>query len=154
MQSLEDPVLKIVCFKHFWLFAAFFCRPSVKESSEMGKHIPKATSQGSFGVHSPYNRHSYTPTLSRSPQHFHRPGEYRTPQYSYLSLFITFMMALIPSVLTFSLSHHHFPYLHDSSSFHFLNGITSRADLFPLLILWQHLSHFPFMSPLCPSHQR
>ncbi|KAG9338334.1 hypothetical protein JZ751_025891 [Albula glossodonta] len=37
--------------------------------------IQRSTSQGSIG--SPvYNRHSYTPTLSRSPQHFHRPGEY------------------------------------------------------------------------------
>ncbi|XP_064177377.1 actin-binding LIM protein 1 isoform X32 [Anguilla rostrata] len=35
--------------------------------------IQRSTSQGSIG--SPvYNRHSYTPTLSRSPQHFHRPG--------------------------------------------------------------------------------
>ncbi|XP_036390102.1 actin-binding LIM protein 1 isoform X2 [Megalops cyprinoides] len=34
--------------------------------------IQRSTSQGSIG--SPvYNRHSYTPTLSRSPQHFHRP---------------------------------------------------------------------------------
>nr|XP_015203222.1 PREDICTED: actin-binding LIM protein 1 isoform X29 [Lepisosteus oculatus] len=33
----------------------------------------RSTSQGS--ISSPvYNRHSYTPTLSRSPQHFHRPG--------------------------------------------------------------------------------
>ncbi|XP_041920747.1 actin-binding LIM protein 1a isoform X5 [Alosa sapidissima] len=35
--------------------------------------IQRSTSQGSIG--SPvFNRHSYTPTLSRSPQHFHRPG--------------------------------------------------------------------------------
>ncbi|XP_066549320.1 actin-binding LIM protein 1 isoform X2 [Amia ocellicauda] len=34
--------------------------------------IHRSTSQGS--ICSPvYNRHSYTPTLSRSPQHFHRP---------------------------------------------------------------------------------
>ncbi|XP_018618156.2 actin-binding LIM protein 1 isoform X3 [Scleropages formosus] len=34
--------------------------------------IQRSTSQGSIG--SPvYSRHSYTPTLSRSPQHFHRP---------------------------------------------------------------------------------
>uniref|UniRef100_A0A3B4AD99 Uncharacterized protein n=1 Tax=Periophthalmus magnuspinnatus TaxID=409849 RepID=A0A3B4AD99_9GOBI len=34
----------------------------------------RSTSQGSIG--SPvYNRHNYIPTLSRSPQHFHRPGE-------------------------------------------------------------------------------
>uniref|UniRef100_A0AAY4B2U8 Actin binding LIM protein 1a n=1 Tax=Denticeps clupeoides TaxID=299321 RepID=A0AAY4B2U8_9TELE len=36
--------------------------------------IQRSTSQGSIG--SPvYSRHSYTPSLSRSPQHFHRPGE-------------------------------------------------------------------------------
>ncbi|CAI5653598.1 unnamed protein product [Oreochromis niloticus] len=35
--------------------------------------LQRSTSQGSIG--SPvYNRHGYTPTLSRSPQHFHRPG--------------------------------------------------------------------------------
>ncbi|XP_035261575.1 actin-binding LIM protein 1 isoform X16 [Anguilla anguilla] len=44
--------------------------------------IQRSTSQGSIG--SPvYNRHSYTPTLSRSPQHFHRPDQgtniYRKP---------------------------------------------------------------------------
>uniref|UniRef100_A0A8C2XLW6 Actin binding LIM protein 1a n=1 Tax=Cyclopterus lumpus TaxID=8103 RepID=A0A8C2XLW6_CYCLU len=38
--------------------------------------LQRSTSQGSLG--SPvYNRHGYTPTLSRSPQHFHRPGEHR-----------------------------------------------------------------------------
>uniref|UniRef100_A0A8C9ZGH9 Actin binding LIM protein 1a n=1 Tax=Sander lucioperca TaxID=283035 RepID=A0A8C9ZGH9_SANLU len=37
--------------------------------------LQRSTSQGSIG--SPvYNRHGYTPTLLRSPQHFHRPGEY------------------------------------------------------------------------------
>lgn len=36
--------------------------------------LQRSTSQGSIG--SPvYNRHGYTPTLLRSPQHFHRPGE-------------------------------------------------------------------------------
>ncbi|XP_042625370.1 actin-binding LIM protein 1-like isoform X10 [Cyprinus carpio] len=35
--------------------------------------LHRSTSQGSIG--SPiYSRHNYTPTLSRSPQHFHRPG--------------------------------------------------------------------------------
>uniref|UniRef100_A0A8D0C140 Actin binding LIM protein 1 n=1 Tax=Salvator merianae TaxID=96440 RepID=A0A8D0C140_SALMN len=35
--------------------------------------IHRSTSQGSIG--SPvYSRHSYTPTMSRSPQHFHRPA--------------------------------------------------------------------------------
>uniref|UniRef100_A0A4W5LRZ1 HP domain-containing protein n=1 Tax=Hucho hucho TaxID=62062 RepID=A0A4W5LRZ1_9TELE len=35
--------------------------------------LQRSTSQGSIGSHV-YNRNSYTP-LSRSPQHFHRPGE-------------------------------------------------------------------------------
>ncbi|XP_035982316.1 actin-binding LIM protein 1 isoform X15 [Fundulus heteroclitus] len=44
--------------------------------------LQRSTSQGSIG--SPvYNRHGYTPTLSRSPQHFHRPDQgsniYRKP---------------------------------------------------------------------------
>uniref|UniRef100_A0A8D3DZ99 Actin-binding LIM protein 1-like n=1 Tax=Scophthalmus maximus TaxID=52904 RepID=A0A8D3DZ99_SCOMX len=48
---------------------------SFDESLELRKCIPRSTSHGSFGVHAMYKRHSYTPTLSRSPQHFHRPGE-------------------------------------------------------------------------------
>uniref|UniRef100_A0A3Q2QQU1 Actin binding LIM protein 1a n=1 Tax=Fundulus heteroclitus TaxID=8078 RepID=A0A3Q2QQU1_FUNHE len=45
--------------------------------------LQRSTSQGSIG--SPvYNRHGYTPTLSRSPQHFHRPGGYlRRPPWGY-----------------------------------------------------------------------
>ncbi|XP_052468505.1 actin-binding LIM protein 1 isoform X2 [Carassius gibelio] len=44
--------------------------------------LHRSTSQGSIG--SPiYSRHNYTPTLSRSPQHFHRPDQgvniYRKP---------------------------------------------------------------------------
>ncbi|XP_032046685.1 actin-binding LIM protein 1 isoform X2 [Oxyura jamaicensis] len=44
--------------------------------------IHRSTSQGS--INSPvYSRHSYTPTMSRSPQHFHRPDQgvniYRKP---------------------------------------------------------------------------
>ncbi|XP_074928632.1 actin-binding LIM protein 1 isoform X15 [Chelonoidis abingdonii] len=44
--------------------------------------IHRSTSQGS--ISSPvYSRHSYTPTMSRSPQHFHRPDQginiYRKP---------------------------------------------------------------------------
>ncbi|XP_028332170.1 actin-binding LIM protein 1-like isoform X3 [Gouania willdenowi] len=42
-----------------------------EESFELRTRIPKSTSHGSLGAH---NRHSYTPSLSRSPQHFHRPG--------------------------------------------------------------------------------
>ncbi|CAJ1080898.1 actin-binding LIM protein 1-like isoform X7 [Xyrichtys novacula] len=54
-----------------------------EDSLEIRKYIPKSTSHGSFGVHGAYNRHSYTPTLSRSPQHFHMPDDgfnmYRRP---------------------------------------------------------------------------
>ncbi|XP_027021550.2 actin-binding LIM protein 1a isoform X2 [Tachysurus fulvidraco] len=48
--------------------------PSADSFYDMKGHIlQRSTSQGSIG--SPiYNRHCYTPTLSRSPQHFHRPG--------------------------------------------------------------------------------
>ncbi|KAM7370916.1 hypothetical protein PAMP_010426 [Pampus punctatissimus] len=56
---------------------------TICESFEMRKCIPKSTSHGSFGVHALYNRHSYTPSLPRSPQHFHRPNQgfnmYRRP---------------------------------------------------------------------------
>ncbi|XP_035468542.2 actin-binding LIM protein 1-like isoform X4 [Scophthalmus maximus] len=56
---------------------------TTEESLELRKCIPRSTSHGSFGVHAMYKRHSYTPTLSRSPQHFHRPDEgfhmYRRP---------------------------------------------------------------------------
>ncbi|XP_037394471.1 actin-binding LIM protein 1a isoform X9 [Pygocentrus nattereri] len=48
--------------------------PSADSYYDMRGHIlQRSTSQGSIG--SPiYSRHSYTPTMSRSPQHFHRPG--------------------------------------------------------------------------------
>uniref|UniRef100_A0A3B3RJW1 Actin binding LIM protein 1a n=1 Tax=Paramormyrops kingsleyae TaxID=1676925 RepID=A0A3B3RJW1_9TELE len=48
--------------------------PSAEGCFDMRERIiQRSTSQGSIG--SPvYSRHSYTPTLSRSPQHFHRPG--------------------------------------------------------------------------------
>ncbi|XP_029377274.1 actin-binding LIM protein 1a isoform X6 [Echeneis naucrates] len=48
--------------------------PPIEGSYDRRERIlQRSTSQGSIG--SPvYNRHGYTPTLSRSPQHFHRPG--------------------------------------------------------------------------------
>ncbi|XP_035002406.2 actin-binding LIM protein 1 isoform X4 [Hippoglossus stenolepis] len=56
---------------------------TTEEGFEMRRNIPRSTSHGSFGVHTTYQRHSYTPALSRSPQHFHRPDEgfhmYRRP---------------------------------------------------------------------------
>ncbi|XP_053197295.1 actin-binding LIM protein 1-like isoform X2 [Scomber japonicus] len=48
---------------------------TTEESFEMRKCIPKSTSDG----YALYNRRSYTPTLSRSPQHFHRPGLMLSP---------------------------------------------------------------------------
>uniref|UniRef100_A0AAX7SUZ4 Actin binding LIM protein 1b n=1 Tax=Astatotilapia calliptera TaxID=8154 RepID=A0AAX7SUZ4_ASTCA len=48
---------------------------SSQESFEIRTRVPKSKSQGPFGLHTMYHRHSYTPTSSRSPQHFHRPGE-------------------------------------------------------------------------------
>ncbi|KAM9727582.1 actin-binding LIM protein 1a isoform 18-T19 [Menidia menidia] len=57
--------------------------PSGEGSYDMRERIlQRSTSQGSIG--SPvYSRHGYTPTMSRSPQHFHRPDQgsniYRKP---------------------------------------------------------------------------
>ncbi|XP_029377273.1 actin-binding LIM protein 1a isoform X5 [Echeneis naucrates] len=57
--------------------------PPIEGSYDRRERIlQRSTSQGSIG--SPvYNRHGYTPTLSRSPQHFHRPDQgsniYRKP---------------------------------------------------------------------------
>ncbi|TST98572.1 Actin-binding LIM protein 1 [Bagarius yarrelli] len=57
--------------------------PSADSFYDIKGHIlQRSTSQGSIG--SPiYNRHCFTPTLSRSPQHFHRPDQsvnmYRKP---------------------------------------------------------------------------
>uniref|UniRef100_A0A8B9HF51 Actin binding LIM protein 1a n=1 Tax=Astyanax mexicanus TaxID=7994 RepID=A0A8B9HF51_ASTMX len=56
--------------------------PSADSYDIRGHILQRSTSQGSIG--SPiYSRHSYTPTMSRSPQHFHRPDQsiniYRKP---------------------------------------------------------------------------
>nr|XP_014343505.1 PREDICTED: actin-binding LIM protein 1 isoform X3 [Latimeria chalumnae] len=46
--------------------------PTLSADDARERMIHRSTSQGS--ISSPgYSRHSYTPTLSRSPQHFHRP---------------------------------------------------------------------------------
>ncbi|XP_047281201.1 actin-binding LIM protein 1 isoform X29 [Homo sapiens] len=61
--------------------------------------IHRSTSQGS--INSPvYSRHSYTPTTSRSPQHFHRPDQginiYRKPPiYKQHVLFEVILLLLI-----------------------------------------------------------
>ncbi|XP_038592234.1 actin-binding LIM protein 1-like isoform X2 [Micropterus salmoides] len=52
---------------------------TTQESFEVRMRTPTSTSYGSTGVNATLNRHSYTPTLSRSPQHFHRPGLKLTP---------------------------------------------------------------------------
>uniref|UniRef100_A0A8C5H978 Actin binding LIM protein 1a n=1 Tax=Gouania willdenowi TaxID=441366 RepID=A0A8C5H978_GOUWI len=50
--------------------------PSESSFDRRDRILQRSTSQGSIG--SPvYSRHGYMPMLSRSPQHFHRPGEYR-----------------------------------------------------------------------------
>ncbi|XP_066522366.1 actin-binding LIM protein 1 isoform X8 [Hoplias malabaricus] len=57
--------------------------PSAEGCYDMREHIiQRSTSQGSIG--SPvYSRHNYMPSLSKSPQHFHRPDQgmnmYRKP---------------------------------------------------------------------------
>lgn len=56
--------------------------PSEGSYDRRERILQRSTSQGSIG--SPvYNRHGYIPTLSRSPQHFHRPDQgsniYRKP---------------------------------------------------------------------------
>uniref|UniRef100_A0AAY5EER5 Actin binding LIM protein 1a n=1 Tax=Electrophorus electricus TaxID=8005 RepID=A0AAY5EER5_ELEEL len=57
--------------------------PSAEGCYDMrDRTLQRSTSQGSIG--SPlYSRHNYTPTLSKSPQHFHRPDQgmnmYRKP---------------------------------------------------------------------------
>ncbi|KAM9715498.1 actin-binding LIM protein 1-like isoform 7-T7 [Menidia menidia] len=51
---------------------------ATEEGFEKKTHVPKSSSHGAFGIQNTY-RHSYTPTLPRSPQHFHRPGSPFTP---------------------------------------------------------------------------
>lgn len=48
---------------------------STEDSYERRRYIPRSTTHGSFGACATYSRHSYTPTMSRSPQHFHRPDQ-------------------------------------------------------------------------------
>uniref|UniRef100_A0A667XGU8 HP domain-containing protein n=1 Tax=Myripristis murdjan TaxID=586833 RepID=A0A667XGU8_9TELE len=68
--------------------------------------VPRSTSHGSFGSRAMYNRHSYTPTVSRSPQHFHRPDQgfnmYRKPpiykQHGMQHLSFHFSVTLKPHV--------------------------------------------------------
>ncbi|XP_077114052.1 actin-binding LIM protein 1 isoform X5 [Ranitomeya variabilis] len=66
--------------------------------------IQRSTSQGS--INSPvYSRHNYTPTVSRSPQHFHRPDQglniYRKPpiykQHAAMAAFINSSEDIIKS---------------------------------------------------------
>ncbi|XP_047465781.1 actin-binding LIM protein 1-like isoform X3 [Mugil cephalus] len=73
---------------------------STEESfDEMRTSIPKSSSHGSFGLYSGYKRPSHTPTPSRSPQHFHRPGLIPSP-----SLFSGTKYTCPTSPLRYSLS--------------------------------------------------
>lgn len=74
LANLKDILLVFFFPTHLWSLW--------KESFDGRKRIPKSTSHGSFGVNAMYSRHSYTPSLSRSPQHFHRPGERRAKKWS------------------------------------------------------------------------
>ncbi|XP_038157023.1 actin-binding LIM protein 1-like isoform X1 [Cyprinodon tularosa] len=47
---------------------------ATEESIEMRPCVPKSSSHGSFGGQTICYRHSYSPSLSSSPKHFHRPG--------------------------------------------------------------------------------
>uniref|UniRef100_A0A6Q2XS33 Actin binding LIM protein 1b n=1 Tax=Esox lucius TaxID=8010 RepID=A0A6Q2XS33_ESOLU len=65
--------------------------------------MQRSTSQGSIGSPATYNRHNYTPTLSRSPQHFHRPGtDPSSNRSSPLSWPVTPTLSLTPK-------HYHIP---------------------------------------------
>ncbi|XP_047232971.1 actin-binding LIM protein 1-like isoform X4 [Girardinichthys multiradiatus] len=46
---------------------------TTEESFETRPCMPKSSSHGSFGGQTMWYRHSYSPALSGSPQHFHRP---------------------------------------------------------------------------------
>ncbi|KAM4715248.1 actin-binding LIM protein 1-like [Anableps anableps] len=47
---------------------------TTEESFETRPCVPKSSGDGPFGGQTMWCRHSYSPALSRSPQHFHRPG--------------------------------------------------------------------------------
>uniref|UniRef100_A0A8C1UTK7 Actin binding LIM protein 1b n=1 Tax=Cyprinus carpio TaxID=7962 RepID=A0A8C1UTK7_CYPCA len=76
--------------------------PSAEGCYDMRERImQRSTSQGSIG--SPvYHRHSYIPPLSKSPQHFHRPGEFIRALFSlsflllfFLSFYVLFLLLLL-----------------------------------------------------------
>ncbi|XP_007578074.2 actin-binding LIM protein 1-like isoform X6 [Poecilia formosa] len=46
---------------------------TTEENFETRPCVPKSSSDGPFGGQTMWCRHSYSPALSRSPQHFHRP---------------------------------------------------------------------------------
>lgn len=81
MCQIPIKITLLIDTNHVWFVVhstKVLCHSSFKEGFDDRKCIPKSTSHGSFGVHTKYTRHSYTPNLSRSPQHFHRPGEKST----------------------------------------------------------------------------
>ncbi|XP_007578073.2 actin-binding LIM protein 1-like isoform X3 [Poecilia formosa] len=47
---------------------------TTEENFETRPCVPKSSSDGPFGGQTMWCRHSYSPALSRSPQHFHRPA--------------------------------------------------------------------------------
>uniref|UniRef100_A0AAV2LA82 HP domain-containing protein n=1 Tax=Knipowitschia caucasica TaxID=637954 RepID=A0AAV2LA82_KNICA len=72
---------------------------STEDSDELRRHIPKSSTQQSFGAYASHNRHSFTP--SRSPQHFHRPDQVynmysRPPIYRQHDLSLTSQTCSLP----------------------------------------------------------
>nr|XP_015203203.1 PREDICTED: actin-binding LIM protein 1 isoform X12 [Lepisosteus oculatus] len=86
----------------------------------------RSTSQGS--ISSPvYNRHSYTPTLSRSPQHFHRPELLSSGMQRLSSLrTCSFSSSQNDSRPTSPFRHHFIP--HNKASFYIGNEPSSGRN--------------------------
>ncbi|KAF7253468.1 Actin-binding LIM protein 1 [Varanus komodoensis] len=80
--------------------------------------IHRSTSQGSIG--SPvYSRHSYTPTMSRSPQHFHRPELLSNGVQRLAHLRTSSPISTHNDSCPYSPFRHHFiPYVKDAASFY------------------------------------
>ncbi|XP_015276990.1 PREDICTED: actin-binding LIM protein 1 isoform X3 [Gekko japonicus] len=90
--------------------------------------IHRSTSQGSIG--SPvYSRHSYTPTMSRSPQHFHRPELLSTGVQQLSHLRTSSPSSIHNDSRPYSPFRHHFiPHVKDAASFFIGNEPSSGRN--------------------------
>ncbi|XP_058882021.1 actin-binding LIM protein 1-like isoform X27 [Acipenser ruthenus] len=125
--------------------------PSAEGYHDMRERmIHRSTSQGS--ISSPiYSRHNYTPTLPRSPQHFHRPELLSSPAVQRLPYLHTssFSSSHNDSRPTSPFRHHFIP--HNKASFFIGNELSSgrnsplplRPDSRPLTPTYApNLKHF------------